>query len=179
MQPQFTRTQLTIFLSMMMAIDLIMIAVIVGTLASPRLSAVVVAAGIVFPALFFWVLIPVIAGCMGWFGIRRRFPAVGNPVFRGDAPMISPGFNRSWMGLNNVVEAYTDDDHLHMRVWAPFGGWRMPVSIPWGAVPEITPFKKDRAILHIDGGPRLFVPLRLVRNEMALRASMREAQGAP
>lgn len=178
MQPQFTRTQLTIFLSMILVADLIMITVIVGTLSSARTGALVAVAGIVIPVLIFWGLIPLVAGLMGWFELRRRYPGVGAPNYHGNTAIISPAFGRSWIGLNNVIEAEPDDDYLHMRVWAPLGGWRMPVSIPWAAIPEIEPYKKDRAILHLDGSPRVFVPLSLVRNEIALRAELSEAQGA-
>lgn len=176
MQMQFTRTQLTVFLTMILAVDLLVVTVLIGSQTSPKVGAIALACGIFIPIVIFWLIVPSVAGAMGWWRLRRLYPGVGNPDYRSDAPMISPGLGKPWLGLNNVVEAAPDEDHLHMRIWVPFGKGRMPVSIPWAAVTSIEPFKRRYSTLTLEQGPKLYLPDHLVRAEMALRESLRAAE---
>ncbi len=179
MQIQFTRTQLIAFVSMLILSDVVLVSVIVGSQVSPTMGIVAGAAGILIPLALFTLVVPLAAGAMGWFTLHRLYPQVGTPVFRSDAPMISPAFGSPWVGLNNVTEAYADEEHLHMRLFSLTKRSRMPVSIPWARVVAIEPFKKDRAILRLETGPSIYVPKRLVAAEMALRASLDDSEMAP
>ena len=178
MQIQFTRTQLIAFLCIVLVGDLVLVTTLVSTQVSPVMGAIVVGAGLGIPVLIFTFLVPAAAGALGWFSLRRLYPGTGLAVFRGDVPMISMGIGRSWMGLNNVIEAYADDDHLHMRILAPIPRTRMPVSIPWAAVVSIDPHGKFRSKVMLESGPRLFLPVHLTRNEVALRASLDQETAA-
>lgn len=115
-----------------------------------------------------------IAHCGTWARLWRRYPASDVSAFDSGARVISMALGHAWWQVNNAIEARADDACLNLRLAIPALGGERPLAVPWEAVRSITPSSFGRAKLDVEG-IALWVPRVLVKNELALREAMAEA----
>ena len=157
-------------------VDGFVVGAVVGATVSPQMGLLVGLGAIVLP----FVLVPPVLWLVfrlgGWTALTERYPAVERAAEAEGGKVTSLGLKSRLNRLNNCVEWWADDGHLHLTVIPPFGKLTKPVSIPWGEVVEIDAPRRYGFVRIELPEMNLWVDRKLVARELAVREAM-EAEG--
>lgn len=137
---------------------------------------VIIVAGLGFGVLMTSGVFFVLSRVSGWPKLAQRFPAA--PPMQGASWALgSIAMGARWMRYNNCVRIGVDDEHLHIRLLRICSLFHPPMSIPWALVrfPEKLPRGKwsiGLLRLGVEGGGTVWLPVRSVRRELAVRRAM-------
>ena len=129
---------------------------------------------LIFPVVLIPLVINGIASLTGWRTLARNYPEAESAPPESERKTLSMGIRWPLMSVNNAILGAADERHLHLMFVPLFSFGIGPVSIPWAAVTEIEPSTFGRIKLTILGGPSLWVPREMVRDELEVRAAMGE-----
>lgn len=169
-----TRSGIKAFLLIICVMDALMIGVLMGATVHPLAGLATGGALLLAPVALVPLVMLLIGSISGWGKIAARFPA--QPKGAKPAPTLSSIALR-WAGFryNNCIEWCADDDYLHLSMAMPFSLAHPDLSIPWGEA-ELREVKRDW--YRIDaGGFAIFVPVAMVKKEMALRTEIDSGAG--
>ncbi len=163
-------------------IDAVIIGGLVGATAGPAIG-IPVGLAVGFAPL---VALPLFAGSgvrmSGLAALAQRFPMTDAANAEPRAPtrgLCTVSFRTRATRLNNCVQAWADDDHLHLRLVFPMVKPQPGISIPWSAVESITMHKRD-AELRLFDGPPMWVPPSVAAVELRVREAIEsEGPGQP